>query len=51
MFHKYSSLYWQWNESSSRVIGIIFEEGSPFDHVGIIAREMGIPALRGYRYF
>lgn len=34
-------------EVLSRVKGIIFEEGSPFDHMGIIAREMGIPALYG----
>lgn len=26
-------------------IGLLFEEGSPFDHIGIIAREMGIPAV------
>ena len=34
-------------EILSRVKGIIFEEGSPFDHMGIIAREMGIPVLYG----
>lgn len=25
--------------------GLLFEEGSPFDHIGIIARELGIPAV------
>jgi rifampicin phosphotransferase len=29
----------------SRVKGLIFEGGSPFDHLGIIAREMDIPAV------
>ncbi len=36
-------------EILSRVKGIIFEEGSPFDHMGIIAREMGIPTLYGVK--
>ncbi len=29
----------------NNVKGLIFEEGSPFDHMGIIARELNIPAL------
>jgi pyruvate,water dikinase len=29
----------------SRVKGLIFENGSPFDHLGIISREMNIPAI------
>lgn len=29
----------------SRVKGLIFEDGSPFDHLGIITREMNIPAI------
>jgi len=28
-----------------RVKGLIFENGSPFDHLGIISREMNIPAI------
>lgn len=29
----------------SRVKGLIFENGSPFDHLGIVTREMNIPAI------
>lgn len=29
----------------SKVKGLIFENGSPFDHLGIISREMNIPAI------
>lgn len=29
----------------NRVKGLIFENGSPFDHLGIVAREMNIPAI------
>ncbi len=29
----------------SRVKGLIFENGSPFDHLGIVSREMNIPEI------
>jgi len=33
----------------SKVIGLIYDEGSPYDHPGIIARELSIPSLYNTR--
>lgn len=29
----------------NRIKGLIYDEGSPFDHPGILAREFGIPSI------